>query len=146
MRGVYALDAALRGACYPSSVSDEVPTQPEEFTTGLSLPEDMTIALWGRASGLVVPAGALLTIFQDVPVHELQEDKARFEPRPVGCYLLVGDQLVGSASLLVRQSILWATRHGGEGAGQEVVSKILEAIDTGVRRATEAGESEGEEE
>ena len=127
-------------------MSDEAEGVGEDSSeaVGVTLAGDASLVLWDVASTIATPDGVILTLFHNVPLHDISGELVGITRKPIAYYSMSAKDLVGTTELFIRQSIAWAGQFGDDNTQGEVEEKIVEAIEEGRRRATEIKRDQAE--
>lgn len=129
-------------------MSDEAESVGEDSpeAVGIMPADNASLVLWEQVGTLPTSEGVILTLFHNLPIYDIEGNVVRGVQKPIAYYALSGDDLVGTAELLVRQAIAWAGQFGREGLQAEVEATLAEAIEKGGARAEEIKRQTAEEE
>ena len=130
-------------------MSDEAESTRNEIGEAI-LATDASLVLWDQASTITLPEGVILTLFHNMPLHNIEGELVGGTKKPIAYYMLSGVDLIGTAELLARQAVAWAGQFGKDGLQSEVENALATAIEEGKtwaeaasQEATEGGDADG---
>lgn len=111
----------------PDEQSEDLGTDLAE-AIGVAITANASVKAWEDSTLVGLPDGAILTLLNNIPVHDSEGEILSVVKQPIAYYRVQTPGLLGISRMFIRQTLLWAAQNADEEtlqAGYEAIREYL---------------------